>query len=198
MFFGCHCLEVARSHVHCGSVLSAELLSHPFGAWHACRGRERARTGCALRRLVAVEPLVAMFLAYDRTVLCRLSIHCASTVQQLLLYCRHSLQHCIAAISADCALALCVSTSRSQPAQHTAHSAAHEQHTRKRSASYTQCIQSTSPAIEMAKSALAQCVGSSVANLSGRWHADGSLVCACSPRVPRSIPPSLLLPSSVD
>jgi len=53
-----------------------------------------------------------------------------------------------------------------------------------------------SPATKMAKSAPAPCISSSVTDLSSGWHADGPLVCASTPLVFRSIPPSLLLSSS--
>ncbi len=178
--------------------MGAELLPHPLWAGAPSRGGEWARTGCAPRRLVAVQPLVAVLLAYDRAVLHCLPIHLASTVQQLLFCCRHSLQHGIAAISANRALALRGSTSRSQPAQHIAHSTAHDQHTHRLSASGTHNCRSASPATEMANSTLPPCILSSVADLSCGWHADGPLVCAPIPLVSRSIHPPLVLPSSVD
>lgn len=87
LFFGCHCLEVARSHVYKGSMMSAELLSHPCGTWHACGGGQRLRTGCAHRRLVSVQPSVVMQLADVSTVLRLHSLHCAAPhhLQILLL-----------------------------------------------------------------------------------------------------------------
>ena len=80
----------------------------------------------------------------------------------------------------------------------TAHSAAHEQHTHAVRKIYTQASPFTSAASEMAKSALAPCISSRVADLSSWRHADPPLVCACSPLVSRSIPSPLLPPSPFD
>lgn len=83
-------------------------------------------------------------------------------------------------------------------ANHTAHTTAHEQHTHAVRRISMHASSFPSAASEMAKSALAPCIVSSVADLSSGWHADALLVCACSPLVSRFIPPSLLLPSSFD
>ncbi len=73
-----------------------------------------------------------------------------------------------------------------------------QQHAHRLSASAIHDCRSPSAPTEMAKSALAPCIINSVADLSSGWHADGLLVCASTPLVFRSIPPSLLLPSSID
>ena len=101
-------------------------------------------------------------------------------------------------LTAESAWVLQAHACTDQPMHHTVHSAAHEQHTHRLSASAMHNCRSPRAAIEMAKSSLLPCIISSVADLSSRWHTDGPLVCACCARVSRSIPPSHVLPSSVD
>jgi len=91
---------------------------------------------------------------------------------------------------------LCVSAQARHSQHSTQHIAQHTSSIHRLSASGTHNCRSASPTTEMAKSALTPCIVSSVADLSSGWHADGLLVCASTPHVSMSIPPSLLLSSS--
>ena len=184
--------------MHKGSMRSVELLSHPLGAWAPRRRGERARTGCALGRLVAVKPLVDMPFAHDSSVVEGHCFRCASSSHQLPFLCCQRLQQTAARLATESAGMLHVHADAEQPMHRTAHSAAHEQRTHILSASAMHNCKSPSPASEMGKSALAPCIISSVADLSSGWHADGLLVCASLPLVSMFLPPPLLLPSSLD
>ena len=85
-----------------------------------------------------------------------------------------------------------------QPAHHTAHAAAHEQHTHGVRTISMHALSFPSTAGRTPICSPAPCILSSVADLSCGWHAHGPLVCAPIPLVSRSIPPLPVLPSSVD
>ena len=88
LLFGRQRFLIARALVHKCAVLSAELLSHPFGTCHAARGGEEPRTGCAPRWLVATEQFVHMFEAHLRSTIQHTSaIYCAATIGHELLFC---------------------------------------------------------------------------------------------------------------
>ncbi len=190
LLFGCQRCFIAWSLVHRGSVLRAELLPHPLGTQHAARGGERARTGCAPLRLVAVEPLVGLPFADDSCVVGSPLIDCATCLHQFPFCFCQRLQRSAALLAAESTWVLQTRADTEESMHHTAHSAAHEQHTHAVRRISMHASPFPSPATERAKSAAAPCIISSVADLSGRWHADASLVCSCSPLVSRSIPPS--------
>jgi len=130
LFFGCHCLEVARSHVHKRSVLSAELLSHPFGAWHACRGGERHRAGCASLWLVTVEPLIGVPLTDDSGVVGHSLIDCASFSHQPPFFLCDGLQCSAALLTAESAWPLQIACMhRSTHAPHSTQHSTRTAHT---------------------------------------------------------------------
>ena len=83
---------IARALVHEGPAMRAELLSQPVGTRHAARGGERVRTGCALSRLVAMEPLVHMAFADDCTVIGDPLVDCASSSHQFPFFLCQRLQ----------------------------------------------------------------------------------------------------------
>ena len=120
---------IARPLVYEGSMLSTQLLSHPVGTRHAARGGERAWAGCALSRLVAVEPFVDMLFAYDSTVIDDSVVDCASCLQQLPFFLLQRLQCSSALFAAEGARVLQAHAFTQEPMHTTAHSAAHEQHT---------------------------------------------------------------------
>ena len=156
------------------------------------------RTGCAPRWLVAVEPLVHMAFAHHSTVVGSSLVDYASSSHHFPFFLCQRLQCSAALLTCESAWVLQAHPCTAEAIHHTTHSAAHEQHTQRVRRIYTHASSFTSPATEKANSSLAPCVSSSVADLSSGWHVDGPLVCACSPLVSRSIPLSLLLPSSID
>ncbi len=198
LLFGHQRIFITRTLVHEGSVLSAELLSHPLGTGAPCRGGERLRTGCALSRLVAVQPLVDVSLTDHCAVVGHPLVDCASFSHRFPFLLLQGLQRSATLFAAESARVLQAHPCATTAIHHTAHSAAHKQHTHILSVSAMHSCKSPSAATEMAKSALAPCIISSVADLSRGWHADSPLVCACSARVSRSIPPPHVPPSSVD
>ncbi len=115
--------------------------------------------------------------------------------------------------SCSSALSVCQgpahSSSRRRQGDSTHRTIAHQRvppHSTQRSTQHTLAVrrismhasQFPSAATKMAKSALAMCISSSVTDPSSGWHADGSLVCAYSPLVSRSIHPPHALSSSVN
>ena len=158
MLFGCQRFLIAWPLVHKRSVLSGELLPHPLWAWAPSRGGERARTGCALSRLVPVQPLIGMPLADDGAVVCDSLVDCAASSHQLPFFLRQRLQCSSALLTAESAWVLQTHEYSTQAMSARTHSAAHEQHTRRLSASAIHCCTSPSPAAEMANSSLLPCV----------------------------------------
>jgi len=133
-----HCFLIAGSLVHKGSMGSAELLPHPLRAWAPSRGGEGRRAGCALSRLVPVQPLVDMMLADDSAIVHDPRIDGASCSQQFPFFLCQRLQCSSTPLPAESARVLHAHESSKQAMSARTHSAAHEQHTHRLSATGTQ------------------------------------------------------------
>ena len=138
LLFGRPCTFVTWANVHKGAMLSAKFLSQPVGTRHAARGGEGLRTGCAPRWPVSVEPLVHMAFADDSTVVDDSLVDCASSSHQLSFFLCQRLQCSAALLAAESARVLQAHPCTTEAIHRTTHSAAHEQHTHRLSASGTQ------------------------------------------------------------